>query len=136
MASLAADLIVYLDPLVAETAGTTLFAGPPVELPDTSIWLTHYAGAVAKDRVFAASLTAPGVEVARVQLFVRNAVNDTARTRADAYHALLDGFSGTANSRQIFWIQAIDGQPYSIGQDQRGSFRWVVNYEVQCGRNA
>lgn len=134
MASLAADLIVYLDPLVSETAGTTLFAGPPVELPDTSVWLTHYAGGTAKDRVFAVSVTAPGVEVARVQLFVRNATNDTARATADAYHALLDGFFGTANSRRIFWMQSIDGTPYSIGQDQRGSFRWVANYEVQCGR--
>jgi hypothetical protein len=134
MSSVPQDLITYLDALVAETAGTDLFEGPPLELPVNVVVLTHYGGESALDRVFGPSLTAPGVEVGRVQLFVRNTVMVTAKTRADAIHALLDGFAGTLSGRTYFFISSIDGAPFSIGQDSRGNWRWSCNYRIQYAR--
>jgi len=134
LSSVCIDLITYLDPLVAEAAGTDLFEGPPLELPVNVVVLTHYAGEAAMDRAFGPSLTAPGVEVARVQLFVRNTVMSTAKTRADAIHALLDGFAGTISGRTYFFITAIDGAPSSLGQDSRGNWRWASNYRIQYAR--
>ena len=134
MASVPVDLITYLDSLVSETAGTDLFEGPPLELPDNLVALTHYAGEPAEDRVMGPSLTAPGIEVALVQLFVRNTVMATAKTKADAYHALLDNFSGTANSRTYFQIESVDGMPYSLGQDASGRWRYVANYRCEYKR--
>lgn len=135
MASLPADLITYLDPLVMDSAGTDLFEGPPPELPADVVVLTHYAGEPALGRVMGESLTEPGVEVALVQLFVRHSVMATAKTKADSYHALLDNFNGTIGSRIYFQIESASGMPYSIGQDERGLWRMVCNYRVQYERS-
>lgn len=128
------DLVSYLDPLIAETAGTDLFEGPMPELPDNAIAVTHYGGEPAEDRVMSASLTAPGIEVCHVQVMTRNAVMATGKTRADAVHALLDGFFGTLSGRNYYGVESIDGEPSCIGQDQNQRWRWVSSYRVQKQR--
>lgn len=134
MASVPVDLITYLDSSVSETAGTDLFEGPPPELPANLVAITHYAGEAAEGRIMGPSLTAPGVEVALVQLFVRDEKMATAKSKADAYHALLDGLDGTLSGRTYFNVESIDSQPYSIGQDARALWRWVCNFRCEHGR--
>ena len=134
MASAAVDLITMLDALVSETAGTDLFEGPAPELPADCVVLTHYGGEPPMDRVMGASLTAPGIEVSNVQVLVRNALMATAKTRADAYHALLDNFNGTA-TKKYFQITSIDGPPHSLGQDAAGRWQYVSNYRCQHSRS-
>lgn len=129
--SLATDLIVYLDALVSETAGTDLFEGPSVELPDNTVIVTHYGGEAVQDRTMGASLTTSGVEVGSVQVLVRNTVMATALTRAEVIHALLDNFNGTWNSRTILQCISINGMPFSMGTDKLGRFRYVANFRVQ-----
>lgn len=123
-----------LDPLRSETAGTDLFEGPAPALPVNIVVLTQYGGEAAKDRVFGPSLTPPGVEVSRIQLMVRHTEMATAKTTADAYHALLDGYFGTIGSRTYHFVRGVDGMPHSIGQDARGNWRWVSNYSVEHER--
>lgn len=135
MSSVPVDLIAYLDPLVSETAGVDLVEGPPMELPDAQVAITHYGGEPALGRVMGASLSADGlVEVALVQLFVRNMVMATAKTKADAYYALLDNFNGVANGRTYYHIESTDSMPYSIGQDGNGRWRYVCNFRCQHKR--
>lgn len=134
MASVPVDLITYLDGSVSETAGADLFEGPPPELPDNVAVITHYGGEAALDRVMGPSLTAPGVEVALVQLFIRNSDQATAKSKADAYHALLDGLDGTLSSRTYFNVESLDSMPFSIGQDARALWRYVSNFRVEHGR--
>jgi len=129
-----ADLVAYLDALITETAGTDLFEGPMPELPDACIAVAHYGGEPAEDRVMGPSLTAPGVEVNRVQIMVRNPVMDTGKGRADAVHALVDGLSGTLSGRTYFNVESLDGEPYCIGQDAEARWRWVSNYRVEKAR--
>jgi hypothetical protein len=135
MASVPGDLIDMLDPLVSFTEGIDLFEGPPPELPDNVAVLTHYAGEPALDRVMGASLTVPGVEVAMVQLFVRNTVMATAKTNADAIHALLDSYDGTINSRRYYNIESTDSMPFNLGQDGAGRWRMVCNFRVEHARS-
>src|SRR6185503_20990534 len=128
-----ADLVAYLDPLVSESATAspdpTLVEGPMPELPDACVAITHYAGEPAEDRVMSPSLTAPGIEVARVQVMVRNPDKATARTRAYAYHALLDNLHSTPISGRLYFaVESIDGEPYCLGQDQNSRWRYVANY--------
>ena len=135
MASVPEDLIVYLIAAgVSETAGGTLIEGPSPELPADVVVLTHYDGEEAEDRVMGPSLTAPGVEVSLVQLFVRNSLMATAKTKADAYHALLDGLNGTLSGRSYFNVESMDSMPYSIGQDSRELWRMVCNFRVEHAR--
>ncbi len=134
MASVPEDLIAYLDASVSETAGEDLIEGPSPELPEDVVVLTHYDGEEAEDRVMGPSLTAPGVEVSLVQLFVRNSLMATAKTKADDYHALLDGLDGTLSGRKYFNVQSMDSMPYNIGQDSRKLWRMVCNFRVEHGR--
>lgn len=129
-----ADLVAYLDALIAETAGTDLFEGPMPEFPDSCIAVTHYGGEAALDRVMGPSLNPPGVEVPHVQVMVRNPVMATAKARADAVHALLDGFNGTLSGRTYFNVESLDGEPFSLAQDQSFRWRWVANYRIQKAR--
>src|SRR5574341_336050 len=123
VSSVPVDLITMLDPLVGETAGTTLFEGPPTELPDEGVWLTHYGGESAQDRTMGDSLSEAGVEVALVQLFVRNGAMATAKAIAEGYHSLLDNFNGAANGKMYYQIVSTDSLPYSIGQDSKRLWR-------------
>lgn len=134
MASVPVDLITYLDPLVSETAGTDLLEGPPPEQPDNLVSLTHYAGEPAEDRVMGPSLTPPGIEVALVQLLVRNADMATAKSKADAYHALLDNLNGTLNGRVYFQVESLESMPHSLGQDGLGLWNFVTNFRCQHAR--
>lgn len=129
-----ADIVSYLDPLIAETAGTDLFEGPMPESPDNAIAITHYGGEPAEDRVMSASLTAPGIEVPHVQVMVRNTAMATAQTRAAAVHALLDGFFGTISGRNYYNVESLDGEPFCLGQDANQRWRWVSNYRVEKTR--
>lgn len=130
-----ADLVAYLDPLVSETAGTNLFEGPMPELPNDAVALDHYGGEPPEDRVMGASLSASGVYPARVQLMVRSTDMATAITKANAYYALLDNF-GTAqlSGRTYFDIESMDGEPFSIGQDQNSRWRFVANFRIRKAR--
>ena len=134
MASVPEDLIVMLDPLVSETAGTNLLKGPPPELPTDLVVLSHYGGEPAEDRVMGVSRTPPGVEISMVQLYVRNALEATAKSKADTYHALLDNFDGTISGRRYFQIESVDSAPHSLGQDNRGLWMAVANYRCQHSR--
>lgn len=131
-------LVAYLDPLIAETAGTDLFEGPMPELPDAAIALTHDGGEAADGRVMGASLAADGlVEIAHVQMMVRGAVGDKAgpRTRANAVHALLDSLGPVTLSSVLYHrVESMDGEPWCLGQDDNGRWRYVANYRVQKGR--
>ncbi len=129
-----ADLVTYLDPLIAETAGTDLFVGPMPELPDACVALTQYGGEPAEDRVMGPSLTAPGVEVDMVQVMVRNASLATARTRAAAIHALLDGFNGTISGRTYFNVESQNSEFFSLGQDMNLRWSLTSNYRVEKAR--
>lgn len=127
-------LVAYLDPLIAETAGTDLFEGPMPELPDACVALTLYGGEEG-DRVMAASLTAPATEPALVQLMVRNPAKGTAATRAYAIHALLDNLGPTTLSGVLYHhVSATEGAPICIGQDQNLRWRYVASYRAVKGR--
>lgn len=134
MASVPEDLIVYLDPLISETAGTDLFEGPQPERPPNLIALTNYVGEPAEDRVMGPSLTPPGVEVTLVQVFVRNEKMATAKTKADAIHALLDGFDGTVNGRVYYDIESINSMPFALGQDKEDLWSFACNYRCKHAR--
>ena len=135
MASVAADLITYLDGLFSETAGTDLFEGPPTpEGPANVVVVSHYMGEPGEDRVMGPSLTPPGVEVSLVQVLVRNTGMATGKTKADAYHAKLDGYNGTLSGRKYFDIESINGMPFSMGQDKNTNWEWVCNYRCQHAR--
>jgi hypothetical protein len=136
MASVPEDLITQLvtDTGIAEIAGTDIFKGPPPEMPENVVAITHYAGEAADDRTMGPSLTAPGLEIALVQLFVRHSLEATAKTKADVYHALLDGLDGTLSGRKYFNVESIDSMPYSIGQDSRHLYRIVCNFRVEHAR--
>lgn len=131
-------IVAYLDTLLTETAGTNLFEGPMPETPDACIAITHAAGEPADARVMGASLSVEGlVEQPHIQLMVRGAVGDKAgpRTRANAAHAALDGFGpSTLSSVYYHTIESLDGEPYCLGQDQSGRWRYVSNYRVQKAR--
>lgn len=136
MASIPEDLIAYLvaDAGISEVAGTDIHEGPPPELPADLVAITHYAGDDTEDRVMSAALTAPELEVALVQLYVRNAVMSTAKSKADAYHALLDNYNGTLSGRKYYNIESLNSTPYSIGQNKRLAFQYECNYRVEHAR--
>ena len=131
-------LVAYLDTQLSEVAGTNLFEGPMPELPDAAIAVTHAAGEPADSRTMGASLANEGlVEQPHVQVMVRGAVNDKAgpRTRAYAAHAVLDGYGpGTLSGVLYHHIEAIDGEPYTLGQDANGRHRYVANYRIEKAR--
>ncbi len=126
-----ADLVTYLDTQLSETAGTNLFEGPMPELPAACMAITHYGGEAAEDRIMGPSLTPPGIEVPHVQVMTRSSAKATARTRAFAAHAVLDGFAGTLSGRAYFNIESIDGEPYCLGQDDNHLWQYVCNYRVE-----
>ena len=129
-----ADLVTYLDGATALTAGTDLFVGPMPELPDNCVAITHYNSQRSDDYAMGASLSAPGLEVEDVQLMVRNTARATARTNADAYHALLANMHGATLSARAYYRIDEEGTPYCIGQDQNGRWRFVANYTVRKAR--
>jgi hypothetical protein len=135
-----ADLVAYLASAgLGLTAGATLFEGPPVELPDNVVVITHTGGeAPGSDdgnEVMGPSLEAPGYEIVRIQLFVRHTVKATAVSTALACHAKLAGLhSQTLSTRTYYRIDSMDGEPYSLAQDQNGRWRMVSNYTVRKAR--
>lgn len=129
-----AHLVAYLDPLVAENAGTDLFEGPMGELPDACVALTLYAGEEG-DRVMAPSLTAPAVEASMVQLMVRNTLKATAASRAYAIHALLDNLGPVTISGVLYHhVSAEGGPPICIGLDANARWRYVASYRCEKAR--
>lgn len=129
-----ADLVAYLDPNVSETAGTNLFEGPMPELPDNCVAVTHYASERSDDYAMSASLTAPASELNRVQVMVRNTAKATAKSKADAYHALLDNLHNVTMSGRTYFAIESDGEPFSLGQDGNLRWRYVGNYLVRKQR--
>lgn len=129
-----ADLVTYLDSQLSETAGTNLFAGTPPESPDSLLAVVHYASERSDEYVMAASLTAPGFEVERVQVISRNTSKTTAQSRALAAHAALDNLAGQTLSTRLYYHILSDGPPFNIGQDQNMRWRFVANYQVKKAR--
>ena len=135
MSSVAADLVAYLDPSLAETAGTDLFEGGFTEKPPNQVCVIHYGGGDA-ERSMSASLTAPDLETALVQVLVRNTAMATANTKAAAIHALLDNLQGLtgASSTVYHLVEGVDGEPHLMGVDDNHRWVYSANYEVQKGR--
>ena len=132
-----ADLIAYLDPLVAETSsGATpdLVEGPAPEQPDDLVAITHYLSERSDDYVMAPSLTAPGSELERVQVMARSVSMATAITRANAFHVLLDNLLNVTMSGRVYFSIESEGPPFSLGQDQSNRWRFVANYVVRKHR--
>lgn len=125
-----ADIVSYLDTNTALTAGTDLFQGPLPELPDNCVAITPTGGEEG-EYTMGASLSSPGVEMTRFQLAVRNTVQATAITNANTYHALLANLGPvTISTRLYHHVESIDGEPYSIGQDDNMRWRYVANYRA------
>lgn len=129
-----ADLVAYLDPLIAETAGTDLFEGPAPEQPDNVIAVAHYNSQASDDFAMAASLTAPDSELEDVQVMVRNTDRATGRARAHAIHALLDNLQDATLSGRKYSHITSDGPPFGLGQDATGRWRFAANYHVRKAR--
>lgn len=131
----AEDLIAHIAPIVGDTPATNVFKGPMPETPDACVVLTHYSGESGIDRVMGPSLTPPGMEVAYVQLAVRNPVNATGEAKAKAWHNQLDGLGPIeSNGRTYHNVEAIDGEPVSLGQDQNARWLFIGNYRVSKDR--
>lgn len=128
------DLVAYLDGATALTSGTDLFVGPMPEQPDNCVAITHYNSQQPDDYAMGASLSAPGYEIEDVQLMVRHTARATARTNANAYHALLANLHSTTLSARYYYRIDEDGTPFCIGQDQNGRWRFVSNYTVKKAR--
>lgn len=130
-----ADIVAYLDPLIAETAGTDLFEGPAPELPVNVVAVAHYASVRSDDYTMGASLTAPGSELEMVQVMVRNTVKATAQARAAAIYALLDNLqNATLTGGRIYFSVEAEGPPFCIGQDANERWRFVSDYRVRKHR--
>jgi hypothetical protein len=126
-----ADIVAYLDPLIAEAAGIDLFEGPAPELPDNLIAVAHYDSLRSDDYTMGASLSAPASEIELVQVMTRNTDKATAQARADAVYALLDNLqNATINGRSYFHVES-DGPPSGLGQDVNQRWRFVANYQVR-----
>ncbi len=131
------DLIAYLDPLIAAVSSTgtdpNLMEGPMPETPDTCVALTHYAGE-ADERSMGGSLAPADLETVRVQLMVRSTLMATAKSLAADVHARLNrlqNLTGATSGARYKVIEAIDGRPYSLGQDKNHRFLRVCNYRVR-----
>jgi hypothetical protein len=129
-----ADIVAYLDTATSLTAGTDLFEGPLPELPDACVAITP-TGGEGGEYTMGASLSAPGLEMTRFQLAVRNAVQATAISNANSYHALLANLGPTTLSGRLYHhVEPIDGEPYTIGQDDLMRWRYVANYRAWKAR--
>lgn len=129
------DIIAYLDPLLAWATAAAptpdLVEGPMKELPAACVAVTHYGGEPG-EYVMGPSLSGPDLEVARVQVMVRHPLMATAKTRAAEVHALLNNLGDQVLSgKKYHRIAAIDGPPYSLGQDANSNWRRVANYRVE-----
>jgi len=65
---------------------------------------------------------------------VRNTARATARTNADAYHALFANLHSTTLSGRAYYRIEEEGTPFCIGQDQNGRWRFVANYTCKKAR--
>lgn len=131
---LGADLVAYLDSASSLTAGTDLFEGPMPELPDACVAITP-TGGEGGEYTMGASLSSPGLEMARFQLMVRHGTQATCVSNANTYHALIANLGPTTLSGRLYHhVEPIDGEPYSIGQDENLRFRYVSNYRAWKAR--
>ena len=125
------DLVAYLDPLIAETAGSTLFEEPlPDDVP-AGIGITHYGGEPADD-CMGPSLTPADMETVEVNVTVRNPVKATARARAFAVHALLHNLGPVEiNGRTYKHVASTGGEPRFLRRDNNDRWLYVCDYRVQ-----
>ncbi len=126
----AADIVAYLDPLLSEAGGIDLFEGPAPELPDNLVAITHTGGEPG-EYTMGASLSGPSMEFARFQLMARNTDHTNCVTHANTCHALLANMGPvTVNARIYHHIENIDGEPFSLGQDDNLRWRYVASYRA------
>lgn len=131
---LGADLVAYLDSASSLTAGTDLFEGPMPELPDACVAITP-TGGEGGEYTMGASLSSPGLEMSRFQLMIRHGTQATCISNANTYHALIANLGPTTISGRLYHhVEPIDGEPYSIGQDENLRFRYVANYRAWKAR--
>lgn len=129
-----ADLVAYLDPLIAEAGGTSLFEGPPSETEANAIFIAHYDSEKSDDFTMGPSLDPPGSELESVQVTVRNTVRATAVSRANAIHALLDNAQNLSIGGRTYFRIESDGPPAGLGQDELGRWIFVASYHVRKHR--
>jgi len=125
------DLVAYLDPLIAETAGTDLFEGPLPETVPNGIAVTHYGGE-AHDDTMGPSLSPADMEIVAVNVTVRNAVKATAYARAAAVHAVLHNLGPVEiNGRTYKHVASTGGEPRFLRRDTNDRWLYVCDYRVQ-----
>lgn len=131
-----ADVVAYIDAQTALTAGTNLFEGPlPGEsTQDPLVSVLHFMSRPSDDYTMGASLTAPGSEIESVKVMVRSANQATAKTQADAIHALLDNLQNTSLSGRTYFHVTSDGPPWLEAQDNNNRFRFVGQYHCRKTR--
>lgn len=130
-----ADLVAYLDPLVAETGGTDLFEGPMPESPDNCIAVAHYDSPALNDRVMGGSLANNiGVSIVMVQVMARNTSKTTAQSKAQGYFNLLDNLGPVTLTGRLYHSVEGEGEPFNLGQDQNGRWRYAFNVRVEKAR--
>lgn len=128
------DVVTYLDANSALTAGTDLFEGPMPEMPNSCVAVAPTGGEEG-DYTMGASLSAPGVEITRFQVMVRDAAQATCVSTANTVYALLANLGPvTINSRLYHNVESIDGEPYFIGQDKNELYRYVFNMRAWKAR--
>ena len=131
---LAEDLIRYLDPLVSESMdgpAPSLMEGPIGEKPDVCVALTVTAGELP-EWTMGPEYSEPDMEIGHVQLMVRHTTMAGAISKAFEYHRLLRNMGPRSLSGRLYFdVQSMDGEPYSLGQDQNERWRRVANYRVR-----
>lgn len=130
-----AALVAYLDTVLTETAGSTLFEGPAPEQPDDLLALTQYDSLEAEDRIMAASgVDQQAVWPVMVQVMARNALKASAEARCRAVFDALDNLGPVSLGGVTYHSIEAAGEPFNLGQDPNGRWRWACNFRVEKGR--
>jgi len=116
----------------SEKAGVDLFEGGFHETPENQLTVVHFDGE-PPERSMGPSLSKPDLENVLVLVMARNVSLATARTRAKAFHVLLDNRHDYTSTGGTLYhlIESQDGPPRLIEQDS--NMRWVVgaSYRVK-----
>lgn len=129
-----AALVAYLDTLLTETSGTDLFEGPAPEGPENLIAVAHYDSLDARDRVMAGSLgNQQAVYPVMVQVMARNVSKTAAEARCRAAFDALENL-GPVQLGGVTYHNVECEEPFNLGQDQNGLWRFAFNAEVEKAR--
>ena len=73
-------------------------------------------------------------ELESFEVVVRNTDKATARSKADAIHALLDNLGPVTLSTRLYSHVTSDGTPAPLGQDENNRWLYVANYLARKAR--